>query len=170
MGVLLCLHSALVEVHSQTVPYVSLMNTNLSNHSYVDLNLVGDAMDGSDSVQCHTDLGTCCSGSQGAHRGDWHAPGSQERLPFSNEAGDIFEQRAAQRVDLRHRYNGDTSGIYRCTIETNAVLSGPRSDTITRETVYVGLYARGGENEEKLNILTPHCACLLQGMSLYQIM
>ena len=46
-----CLLSALVEVHSQTVPYVSFMGINLSNHSYVNLTLVGDAVDGSDSVQ-----------------------------------------------------------------------------------------------------------------------
>ena len=52
MSVLLCLLSALVEVHSQTVPYVSFMGTNLPNHSYVDLTLVGNALDGSDSVQC----------------------------------------------------------------------------------------------------------------------
>ena len=41
MSVLLCLLSALVEVHSQTVPYVSFMGTSLPNHSYVNLTLVG---------------------------------------------------------------------------------------------------------------------------------
>ena len=25
-------------------------------------------------VQCHSDLSTCCSGSQGYHRGDWYFP------------------------------------------------------------------------------------------------
>ena len=30
--------------------------------------LVRDYYGGSDSVQCHTDLSTCCSGAQGAHR------------------------------------------------------------------------------------------------------
>jgi len=69
MSVLLCLLSALVEVHSQTVPYISFMGTNLPNHSYVNLTLVGDAMDGSDSVHCHTDLSTCCNNATGPHRG-----------------------------------------------------------------------------------------------------
>ena len=142
---LLCLLSALVEVHSQTVPYVSFMGTNLTNHSYVDLTLVGSAVDGGDSVQCHTDLITCCSGAQGAHRGDWHAPGSQDRLPFPGDPGDIYETRGARRVDLRRRNNGDTSGIYRCTIETNAV-----NAENGRETVYVGLYASGGEHIHSL--------------------
>ena len=32
----------------------------LANHSYVDLSIVKDYYDGIDSVQCHTDLSTCC--------------------------------------------------------------------------------------------------------------
>ena len=139
MSVLLCLLSALVEVHSQTVPYVRFMGTNLPNHSYVDLTLVGDAGDGSDSVQCHTDLVTCCGSNQGADRGDWYFP-IGKGLQFSMDSGGIFQRRGAQRVDLGRRSNGTTSGIYRCTIETNAV-----NDDDGRETVYAGLYASGGE-------------------------
>ena len=110
-----------VEVNSQqTFPYVSFLDQTLVNHSYVDLSLVGTS--GSDSVQCHTDLDTCCSGGQGYHRGDWYSPGSTDRLPFSNGDGDIFQQREAQRVDL-HRRNSATSpvGIYHCDIPTIAV-------------------------------------------------
>ena len=136
MSVLLCLLSALVEAYSQTVPYVSFMGANLPNHSYVDLTLLGI---GSDSVQCHTDLSTCCSSAQGADRGDWYFPNG-ERLNFNADPGDIYEFREAQRVDLHRRNNGDTSGIYRCTIETNAVHGSK-----IRETVYAGLYASGGE-------------------------
>ena len=111
----------------------------LPNHSYVDLRLVGNALDG--SVQCHTDLVSCCSGRQGIHRGDWYPPGSDTRLPFNS---DIYESRAAQRVDLRRRNNADMpSGIYRCDIQTNAVHND--SDIRVREILYVGLYASGGE-------------------------
>ena len=138
-SMLLCLLSALVEVHSQTVPYVSFMGTILPNHSYVDLTLVGDLVDGANSVQCHTDLDTCCNKTQGADRGDWYFPNGT-RLLFRGDPGDIYEFRSAQRVDLRHRNNGDMSGIYRCTIETNAV----HNDS-GRETVDAGLYASGGE-------------------------
>ena len=56
---------SLVEVHCQTFPYVSFMGQTLVNHSYVDLSTVGSASDNSDSVVCHTDLITCCSGGQG---------------------------------------------------------------------------------------------------------
>ena len=143
-SLLLCLFSALVEVHSQTVPYVRFMGTNLSNHSYVDLTLVGDARNGNDSVQCHTDLVTCCNSDAGPDRGDWYFPNGT-RLPFPNIAFNIFGIRQAQRIDVRHRGRSDvTSGIYHCTVETNAV-----HDDDGRETVYVGLYASGGEEDMK---------------------
>ena len=52
---------SLVEVHcQQTFPYVSFMGQTLVNHSYVDLSTVGYSSDGSNRVQCHTDLSTCC--------------------------------------------------------------------------------------------------------------
>ena len=112
---LLCLLWSLVEVHSQTPPYVSFMGETLPNHAYVDLSLVGSS--GSDSVQCHTDLSTCCTGTQGVHRGDWYPPDSEMRLPFSRDGADIYEVRGDQRVDLRHRNNADMpSGIYHCHI------------------------------------------------------
>ena len=121
------------------------MGETLPNHAFVNLSLVGNAVDGSNSVQCHTDLTTCCSGSatsgQGADRGDWYFP-SGDTLDFSSSTDDIYEQRTAQRVDLRRRNNADTSGIYRCDIETMAVNS---NDNTARETVYAGIYASGGK-------------------------
>ena len=131
---------SLVEVHSQTAPYVSFMGENLLNHSYVDLTLVGDPTvnDGDHSVQCHTDLETCCTGAQGVHRGDWYFP-NETRLPFPG-GGDIVEARGAEQVDLRRNNNAmSPSGIYRCDIPTDSVNA--------RETVYVGLYATGGKTD-----------------------
>ena len=123
------------------------MGETLPNHGYVDLSLVGKAADGSDSVQCHTDLSTCCRVADGQYRGDWRPPGSEARLPFSGDDGsshDIYEARTAERVDLRRRNNADMpSGIYRYDIPTNAVHND--SDIRVRESVYVGLYASGGE-------------------------
>ena len=132
---LLCLLSVLVEVHSQTAPYLTFMGNNVPNHSYVDLNKVGR---GSNSVQCHTDLRKCCTRQHGPDRGDWYFP-NRNRLRFSG-GGVVFEARAAQRVHLRYLGGGGVSGIYRCDIETNAV-----NNNDGRETVYVGLYSRGGE-------------------------
>ncbi|CAI8029250.1 hypothetical protein GBAR_LOCUS16621 [Geodia barretti] len=64
LSLLLCL----VDVHSQTVPYVSFMSQTLANHSYVDLSQVGrpDVPNGGEGVQCITDLSTCCNSSQGS--------------------------------------------------------------------------------------------------------
>ena len=147
MSVLLCLLLwSLVEVHSQTeFPYVSFVGETLPNHSYVDLTLVGtNTGDPGNTVRCHTDLMTCCSGSQGDHRGDWYFPdGNRLPFPLSSSVG-IHESRDAQQVDLRRRNNDNSpSGIYRCDIPTNAVHH--ETDRSVRETVYLGLYATGGE-------------------------
>ena len=116
----------------QTYPHVSFMGQNLTNRSYVDLSLVVSA---SDSVQCHTDLDTCCSGSQGPHCGDWYFPNGT-RLPFS---GDINEGRGAQRIDLRRTSGTGPTGIYRCDIPTVDVHDV--TDSSVRATVHVGLYS-----------------------------
>ena len=144
---LLSLLWSLVEVHSQqTFPYISFNGTTLANHSYVDLSLVGNDVTGSsDSVQCHTDLTTCCSKAQGSHRGDWYFPNGP-RLLFSEDGYSIYENRTAQIIDLRRRNNPTSPvGIYRCDIPTNAVHDG--TDFSVRDApVYVGLYtASGGE-------------------------
>ena len=142
MSVLLCLLLwSLVEVHSQTAPYVSFMGETLANHSYVDLTLVGDDTgDPGNTVRCHTDISSCCASYTGQHRGDWYFPDGT-RLPFR---GDIVEARGSQGVDIRRNNNANPpSGIYRCDIPTDAVHDA--EDISVRETVYVGLYATGGE-------------------------
>ena len=133
---------SLVEVHSQTFPRLSFMGQTLANNSYVDLTLVGNDASGSDSVQCITDLTTCCNNTHGSHRGDWYFPDGNSRLPIPG-GGDTFEQRIAQRVDLRRRNNPTSpTGIYRCDIPTGAVHDD--TDISVRDTVYVGLYPASG--------------------------
>ena len=115
------------------------MGNTLSNNSYVNLSLVGKNRN-SDTVQCHTDLGTCCRSVQGIHRGDWFAPGNDTRLPFPNEPFvNFYEDRQLQVVHLRRKNDASgPSGIYRCVIATTAVHDD--SDPSIGETVYVGLY------------------------------
>ena len=113
----------------------------LPNHTYVDLTTVGQDIysDPGDTVRCHTDLFTCCTSKQGIHRGDWYFPDGNV-LSGPGGGGDIYKHRDVLRVDL-HRRNAaiSPSGIYRCDIETVAVNDND-PDTITGETVYVGLY------------------------------
>ena len=149
---LLLLLLLLVEVRSQqTFPYVSfsLMGPALANHSYVNLSTVGSETDNSDSVLCHTDLESCCSGSQSIHRGDWYFPAGGV-LPFAGPGVPIGEGRSAQIAIIR-RTNDATgpTGIYRCRIATLAVHSD--TDISVRDSVYVGLYpADGGKLKHRL--------------------
>ena len=130
---------SLVEVHSQTFPYVSFKGQTLANHSYVDFSLVGHMRTNSDSVQCHTDLTTCCSGGQGFHRGDWYFPNG-DRLQFVYY---IYQSRNNQRVDLCRSSATSPTGMYYCDIATVDVHDNETTQ-LTRKRVYVGLYAYGG--------------------------
>ena len=81
---------------------------------------MGSDSSSSDSVQCITDLNTCCTNTDGPHCGDWFFPDGT-RLPFSR---DIYKNRGVQRVALSRRNNADSPvGIYRCDIPTRAVHS-----------------------------------------------
>ena len=142
---LLCLLWSLVEVQSQTeYPYISFRGNTLPNHSYVNFDEVGEDRT-TNTVQCHTDLSTCCDTHQLSPRGDWFFPNGK-KLPFYNESGgrDIQES-LLFRVVLIRRLNpaiNGPSGIYRCFIGTNAVHND--SDPSVGEAVYVGLYHNGG--------------------------
>ena len=135
MLVLLLALLSLVEVHcQQAVPYVSFRGQVLADHSYVNIGQVGMDGSGSNSVQCRTDLSTCCSERQGDHRGDWSFPNG-DRLPHPG-SGNIHQSRGAQRIDLRRNNANEPNGIYRCDVPTN-------TDNRIRVTVYVGLYTSG---------------------------
>ena len=93
-------------------------------------------------MRCHTDLTSCCTGRQGQHHGDWYFPGGT-RLPFSSNTVTFFETRGGEQVNIHRRNSANPpSGIYRCDIPTDVVHD--ENDISVRETVYVGLYATGG--------------------------
>ena len=141
---------SLVEVHSQTAPYLTFMGETLPGHSYVDLSALGDIDNETDYVVCHTDLASCCGGSL-PDRGFWFFPNGAE-LPGAVGSGaannPIVLMRGPQIVRLiRGTGSGDApSGLYRCIIETVAD-NGPGSpspDNGIGETLYVGVYSTGG--------------------------
>ena len=152
--VLLCLLWSLVEVHSQTAPYLTFMGETLPNHAYVDLSLMmypgndDDTADISSTVVCHTDLTTCCSGENG--HGEWYFPNGTA-LPGAgfnngNQHSIAVRRLSTRRVRLQRgpvstAISPIPSGIYQCDIETVAV-SGEGGTG--RETVYVGVYESGG--------------------------
>ena len=153
VSVLLFLLWSLVEVHSQTAPNLTFMGETLPNNSYVNLSLVGGS-GSSNEVVCNTDLDTCCNGGIGLDRGDWYFPDG-DRVPFPGNHP-LVEKRLFQRVELDRglRSGSIPSGIYRCSIETRAVHSDDKTDTTTREIVYVGLYDSGGDQILLSYILT----------------
>ena len=134
----------MVEVQSQTAPYLTFMGEILPNNSYVDLSLLGQGgnatHDSGREIVCHTDLDTCCSGSD--DHGDWFFPHNRKRV--NRVRLPITMRRLHMRVRLEHvpSISGPIpSGIYHCAIETVAV-SGEGGTG--RKTVYVGLYESGG--------------------------
>ena len=150
---LLCLLWSLVEVHSQTAPYLTFNDSVIPNNSYVDLSLMmypgNDVVnDTSSTVICHTDLTTCCRANEGGDQGDWYFPDG-DTLPgadFNNgNSVPIAQRKRSQVVRLQRGPPSATGtvpdGIYRCAIETVAVNS---DDNTARETVYVGVYGSGG--------------------------
>ena len=154
VSVLLCLLWSLVEVHSQTAPYLTFNDNVIPNHAYVDLSLMmypGNddvTADISSTVICHIDLTTCCRGSDGGDQGDWYFPDG-DTLPGAGSdnanSHPIAQRKRNQLVRLQRGPTGTISdiqdGIYRCDIETMAVHS---ADNTARETVYVGVYGSGG--------------------------
>ena len=162
---LFCLFWSLVAVHSQTAPYVSFMGVNLPNHAYVDLTTVEEDTSASgDTVRCHSDLSTCCTSSEGDHRGSWYFPDGDILQFYTSSSDDIVMDREPQIVHIRRRNINamSPSGIYRCDIETMAV-NDDDPETITGETVYVGLYPPSGGNhciEYGDNLYYDHCMLL----------
>ena len=154
MLMLLCLLWSLVEVHSQTTPYLTFMGETLPNHAYVDLSLMmypgndDDTADISSTVICHTDLTYCCRSDDGGDGGDWYFPDGTV-LPGAGEhnvnSHPITQRKRNQLVRLQRGPPGSTGYtpdcIYHCDIETVAVNS---ADNTARETVYVGVYESGG--------------------------
>ena len=138
-SVLLCLLLALVEVHSQTAPYLTFMGNNVPNSSYV---VYTRLFGRKNELRCNTDLTTCCTSAQGDDRGNWYFPNGKQ---LSHLFRALSQGRSAQRTVLHYRGLGFVEpGIYRCDIETVAV-----NNDAGYESIYVGLYDifRGGGEE-----------------------
>ena len=135
------LHILLVEVHSQTeYPYISFMGKNLTNHSYVDLTLVGSS--DSHVLMCRTDLMSCCRQSD-IHQGHWYSPNGQKLPKQSDDDRFLYVKHLVKRVELKK--NGSSqAGIYHCDIPTTNTSHDGNESVVIHNTIYVGLYNGGG--------------------------
>ena len=100
MKVLILLLFVVAKVHYPTeFPHISFMGQTLPNHSFVDLDQVGnDRCDPGNTVKCHTNLCTCCS-DQREDSGQWVFP-NKNPLPVLGPNGMLFND---QRIDLFKR-------------------------------------------------------------------
>lgn len=122
----------------RTAAYVSFKGEAIRNNGYVNLGQVGNERRGRNSLQCHTNLDTCCRNSSSSVGGSWFSPGDN----IVQETGAVYAVNGDQRVDLRRSgsQGNPQSGIYRCEIDT----ATEDSNVARREIVYVGLYSNGG--------------------------
>ena len=126
------LFCCLVELRCQNIstPFFSFKSQNLPNNSYVDITEIGGASDGSNSIQCRSELYNCCQ-TAGPLSGSWSYPNGTDLGGPSN----IFQGRTTMRADLRRRNNDNSAvGIYCCRIAYNS------SDPSAKETLCVGIY------------------------------
>ena len=116
--------------------YLSLNGDIIPNHGYVMISDIGSS--GSTALLCHTNrpatLGTTARPTSG---GDWFAPGPYGTRVDGTAVSGLRRNRGPMVVRLlRNNATGTPAeGIYDCVIE---------DDTLTLQTVYVGLYNSGG--------------------------
>ena len=121
---------------TDTIPYVTFMGVRLPNHSFVDLEQLGNAQNGSDVLQCHTNVPTCCEARPEGNRGQWIFPNGQV---VQSSGSEYSIRRLNQQIDLA--YNGGVSGdptigMFRCDVPTTSA---------NRSSFYVGIYDHNGK-------------------------
>ena len=143
---------SVVEVHSQTVPYLTFMGETIPNNSYVDLRQVGQG--GTPAViVCRTNLSSCCT-NPSIHGGWFFRNGTA--LPDggigNTNPSPISQRWLDQRIRLQRGPSNSNisaipSGIYQCDI----AISDSR-----KETFYVGIYVSEGGLSANAHLLA-HC-------------
>ena len=136
------LFCCLVELHCEdsheiSTPYLSFKGRRLSSNSYVNITEIGTAGDGSDSIQCRSELQNCCQ-TNGPLTGSWSFPNGSA-LQSSSSGHSIIQSRGIMRADLRRRNNAIMPvGVYCCRIAYNS------SDSSAKKTLCIGIY--GGKD------------------------
>ena len=112
--------------------YLSLNGDNIPNHGYVVISNIGTTNDGT-ALLCNTNY---ISGNSG---GNWFVPDGSTVGSFAGVGTADFGRTRGSGVVRLIRNSAATGtppeGIYSCTVQ---------DDTLTLQTVYVGLYNSGG--------------------------
>ena len=121
-----------------TVVYLSLNDDIISNHGYVVISDIGSNDD--TALICHTNRPATITDIGGSTNsgGDWFAPNGTTVGFGSNSIVSGFRRSRGPMIVRLLRNTGTdppSEGIYHCLVE---------DDTLTEQTVYVGLYNSGG--------------------------
>jgi len=125
-------HSSWMDILSVGV-FLSLGNISIPNHGYVVISDIGST-DGT-ALLCNTNYSPTGGGHSG---GDWFAPDGTRVQGLRSTVVPGFQRNRGPQVVRLIRYTATdppAEGIYRCEI---------LDDTMTTQTVYVGLYSSGG--------------------------
>ena len=101
--------------------------------------MLGNALNGSNVLQCHTDLTTCCDpavNGPATHTGQWVLPNG---VVVDQSVSDYSVREGGQQIDLVFEGTSESAiaGMYRCDMPTNLTAN------VARESVYVGLFEDG---------------------------
>ena len=128
---------------SSTEPaaYITHLGSKLTNNSYISFEYVRrhDSSSGSKGVECHTDLTTCCDGSDGIVGGNWSF---HNGITVGYDViENVYLRRFAQKIVLYQLLHAQPSysGIYTCVIPVQSSTS-----TNNEATLYVGIYKDEG--------------------------
>ena len=134
----------IVQPHCTGV-YLSLNDTIIPNHGYVVISDIGSTDD--TALICHTNRPVIVNRDNTKSGGEWVAPNAKEVNPGGTAVPGLRRTRGPMMVRLlRNTTTGTPSeGIYHCLVE---------DDTLTEQTVYVGLYNSGGGSYIRTNTFT----------------
>ena len=129
--------------------YLSLNDDIIPNHGYVVISVIGSTDD--TALICHTNRPATITGigSSTNSGGDWVAPNGMA-VGFGNIHASVpafIRRRGPMMVRLLRNTATDppSEGIYHCLVE---------DDTLTEQTVYVGLYNSGGGIYIRIHMLS----------------
>ena len=118
-----------------TVVYLSLNDDIIPNHGYVVISDIGSTDD--TALICHTNHPATQNMGYTNSGGEWVAPNGNDVNPGGTAVPGFRRNRGPMIVRLLRTTATDppSEGIYHCLVE---------DDTVTEQTVYVGLYNSGG--------------------------
>ena len=130
--------------------YLSLIDDIIPNHGYVVISDIGSI--GDTALICHTNRPATITDIAGYNNsgGDWFAPnGMPVGGIYARSVPGFRRNRDPMMVRLLRNTGTDTpsEGIYHCLVE---------DDTLTEQTVYVGLYNSGGGIHKSMYISVIH--------------